>query len=103
MPLSFAILYAALLLATSIASFVAFALDKHRARTGGWRLRERTLHILCLLGGWPGGLAAMHLFRHKTIDRTFRALYFICIGLHLLALGLAVYLIYAALPAPRAT
>jgi len=55
----------------SIVAFGAFGVDKSLARRGARRIRERTLHLISLLGGWPGALAGRALFRHKTIDRRF--------------------------------
>lgn len=40
--------------------------DKFRARTGGWRVPEKTLLGLALVGGSVGVLAGMRWFRHKT-------------------------------------
>lgn len=39
------------------------------------RISERTLHILSLLGGWPGALVAQQYFRHKTIKQPFQAIF----------------------------
>ena len=64
--------------------------DKRRARRGAWRVRERTFFLLALLGGSPGALAGMYLFRHKTKHWYFR------FGLPLIALvqaGLAAWLL----------
>lgn len=49
----------------SVVSFSAMALDKYKASTRAWRIPEKTLHTLELLGGWPGSLLAMRLIRHK--------------------------------------
>ena len=49
----------------SAATFVAYALDKSAARRARRRVSEKSLHLLALLGGWPGALVAMLLFRHK--------------------------------------
>jgi len=49
----------------SVATLGAFAWDKRRARRAGRRTREKTLHTLELLGGWPGALLAMAIVRHK--------------------------------------
>lgn len=56
----------------SIITFVVYGFDKLAARRGGQRVRERTLHLLALCGGWPGALAGQRLFRHKTRNRTFQ-------------------------------
>lgn len=56
-------LYLALM---NIAAFAAMGLDKRRAKKGRWRVRERTLFRLALLGGSVGSLAGMLCFRHKT-------------------------------------
>lgn len=54
------------LAAMNLAAFAAMGLDKRRARTGRWRVRERTLFLLALLGGSAGALTGMWCFRHKT-------------------------------------
>lgn len=40
--------------------------DKRRARKGAWRIKERTLFAVALLGGALGTTLGMYLFRHKT-------------------------------------
>lgn len=50
----------------NVAAFIAMGLDKRRAKRGVWRVRERTLFLLSLLGGSIGSLTGMYLFRHKT-------------------------------------
>lgn len=57
----------------NIAAFVAFGVDKGRARKGQWRIPERQLMGLAVLGGSAGALAGMYFFRHKTSKRKFRA------------------------------
>ena len=52
-----AIALAALYAVASVACFIAYALDKSAARQGRRRTPERTLLLLGLAGGWPGGLA----------------------------------------------
>ncbi|MBY0261778.1 MAG: DUF1294 domain-containing protein [Phycisphaerales bacterium] len=60
-----ALLILALALA-SLLTFGVFAYDKLRAKVGGRRVPEITLHAFSGLGGAAGGLAAMLLLRHKT-------------------------------------
>lgn len=49
-----AIAYFCLVAAVSVVSFIAYGFDKRRAVKGGRRVPEQTLHVLALLGGWPG-------------------------------------------------
>jgi len=62
---------AALYAVASAACFIAYALDKSAARQGRRRTPERTLLLLGLAGGWPGGLAAQRLLRHKSSKTSF--------------------------------
>lgn len=57
--------------AASLAAFCCYAVDKHAAVAGRWRMSEATLLLLGLLGGWLGAIAAQHLFRHKTSKASF--------------------------------
>lgn len=54
------------LLVINIAGFLSMMFDKIRAKKNTWRIRERTLFLLAILGGSIGSLAGMYLFRHKT-------------------------------------
>ena len=47
-------------------TWVAYGLDKGRAKSGKWRIPERTLLLLALAGGSLGALAGMIMFWHKT-------------------------------------
>ena len=59
-------LYISYLLLMSIIAYIAYGRDKRLAKQHKWRTPEKTLLLLGFLGGAPGALAAMHLFRHKT-------------------------------------
>lgn len=54
------------LAAINFTTWVAYGLDKGRAKFGKWRIPERTLLLLALAGGSLGALAGMIMFRHKT-------------------------------------
>lgn len=56
----------------NLLTYTAFAVDKHRAVQGGWRMPERTLLLLAALGGWPAAKLAQHRLRHKTRKQPFR-------------------------------
>lgn len=62
-------------LVTSLTCFVAYAIDKSAARNGGWRTPERSLLLLGLVGGWPGGVLAQQWLRHKTAKRSFQQMF----------------------------
>jgi uncharacterized membrane protein YsdA (DUF1294 family) len=59
----------------SVIAFLAFGFDKWRAAGTSRRISESTLAWLGALGGWPGGLIGMNLFRHKTMKWTFKLKY----------------------------
>jgi uncharacterized membrane protein YsdA (DUF1294 family) len=42
------------------------ALDKFKAEKGKWRISEKTLFLVTLLGGGIGTIFGMYKFRHKT-------------------------------------
>ena len=67
----YVVAYLGVVAVTSVASFAAYGLDKRRAAAGGRRVPERTLHLLALLGGWPGAILARRRFRHKTMKVPF--------------------------------
>ena len=60
-------------------SFLAYAKDKSAARRDAWRTPEHTLHMLDLLGGWPGGLIAQQRFHHKTIKQPFQFIFWLSV------------------------
>jgi len=62
----------AVYLAASVAAAIAYRKDKSAAQNGAWRTPERTLHVLALMGGWPGALVAQRVFRHKSAKPSFR-------------------------------
>lgn len=83
-------LLAVYLAAINLATFAVYGADKRRARRGKWRVPEKTLFLLPLLGGSVGALLGMRMFHHKT-----KHWYFVCgIPAILLAqLALAVWLL----------
>ncbi len=77
-----------LYLVMSLICYSAYALDKEAAaQNGRWRIAENSLHLLALLGGWPGARIAQHRFRHKTQKKAFRRLFWVTVVLNLAALA----------------
>jgi len=70
MRLPFAILF--LYLGASVVTFFVYMSDKSAARKDQGRTKEKTLHLLGLMGGWPGALIAQKLLRHKTRKLSFQ-------------------------------
>jgi uncharacterized membrane protein YsdA (DUF1294 family) len=71
----------------SVVAFAAYGIDKHRAVRGGWRVREATLQVIALFGGWPGAWLAQRVFRHKTSKSTFMIVFWAIVALHVCALA----------------
>ena len=79
------IAYASYLVLLSLITFIAYGVDKKKAKSGKWRTKEKTLLSLSFLGGAFGGYPAMLIFRHKTKGEH---LYFTAVNW----LGLAVHI-----------
>lgn len=79
------------LIAINLVTFAVYGADKRRARRGAWRVPEKTLFLLPLLGGSVGALLGMRVFRHKT-----KHWYFVwgVPAILLAQLALAVWLLY---------
>jgi uncharacterized membrane protein YsdA (DUF1294 family) len=58
-------------LVVNIFVFILAGYDKNLARKNKRRIPENTLFFLQLIGGTPGLLTAMFLFRHKTRKTSF--------------------------------
>jgi uncharacterized membrane protein YsdA (DUF1294 family)/cold shock CspA family protein len=66
-------------LGLSVITFVAYAVDKSAARKNQWRISEGTLHVLGLIGGWPGALVAQQVLRHKSKKEAFRVAFWLSV------------------------
>jgi uncharacterized membrane protein YsdA (DUF1294 family) len=69
--------YLAGVLATSIATFILYGIDKAQAKTfqrqAKQRVPENLLHLMALVGGFLGGWAGMFIFWHKVRKPVFWA------------------------------
>lgn len=72
-----------LYLVLSIFTYLMFARDKQAAKNKSWRISENTLHILSLLGGWPGALLAQFQLRHKSRKQPFKSILWVTILLNI--------------------
>ena len=71
----------------SLLAFALYAGDKSAAQNGRWRTRESSLHLVDVLGGWPGGLVAQDLFRHKSKKGEFQAMFWTTVAINLVGMG----------------
>ena len=71
-PVGLLVIY---LVIINLASFLTFGADKRRARKDKWRVRERTLFLLAIIGGSVGALLGMYVFHHKTKH------WYFCVGI----------------------
>ncbi|KKK38312.1 membrane protein [Mesobacillus campisalis] len=55
-----------LYLIMNLVGLLMMASDKQRARKGKYRISERQLWMVAILGGAAGMTAGMQMFRHKT-------------------------------------
>ena len=66
----------------SVAAFIAYGLDKRAATRGRWRVPEASLHLIELLGGFPGALLGQHAFRHKRRKARYMIIFWLIVALH---------------------
>jgi uncharacterized membrane protein YsdA (DUF1294 family)/cold shock CspA family protein len=71
----------------SLITYGVYARDKKAAQNVGQRVPESTLHLLSLVGGWPGALIAQVLLRHKTRKTSFLVGYWLTAIVNCVALG----------------
>lgn len=56
----------------NLITFIAFGVDKYKARRNKWRIPESNLIFLSIMGGSTGGMLSMLIFRHKTHKMKFK-------------------------------
>lgn len=83
LPIAFAGLY----LVASVVALVAYAIDKSAAQSRQWRIKESHLHMLALIGGWPGALLAQKTLRHKSRKAQFQTVFWLTVLLNCCALA----------------
>lgn len=74
-----------LYLVLSVVTFGLYAVDKAQASRDAWRVPEPRLHLLALVGGWPGALLAQQVLRHKSAKASFRRAFWLTVALNVAA------------------
>ena len=75
----------------NVITWLIYGIDKMKAKKNKWRVPEKTLILLAVIGGSVGALLGMQVFRHKTKHKKFT------IGVPLiliLQVALTVYLVF---------
>lgn len=69
----------------NIVLYVTMVIDKKRAIKDGWRIPEKNMFVMSVLGGGLGGLMAMVFKRHKNRHMDFILVFTTTAILHILA------------------
>lgn len=56
----------------NLITFAVFGIDKLKAVKDKWRIPEKVLFLLSIIGGSAGALLGMYTFRHKTKKPAFK-------------------------------
>jgi len=56
----------------NIITFAVFGIDKMKAVKDKWRIPEKVLFLLSIIGGSVGAILGMYTFRHKTKKPAFK-------------------------------
>ena len=59
------------LIVINAVAFLMYGIDKEKARKGKWRIKEKDLILVAVIGGSIGAFLGMHFF-HKTRHWYFR-------------------------------
>ncbi|NNU45232.1 DUF1294 domain-containing protein [Ramlibacter montanisoli] len=70
----------------NLGAFFAYWHDKYAAQNGHWRIKEVTLHLWSLAGGWGGAWFAQQVLRHKSAKASFRTIYWSTVMTHCAAI-----------------
>lgn len=73
----------------NVVALIMYGVDKYKAVHSAWRISERVLLFVALIGGAMGAMIGMYLFRHKTRHARFVVL----VPLFLMAQLYLVYLL----------
>ena len=63
----------------SAITYWMYARDKRRAEEGEWRVPEAWLHLLELLGGWPGAFLAQRRLGHKCSKGSYQVVFWLIV------------------------
>ena len=56
----------------NVITFIAYGIDKLKAKKGKWRIPEATLLLLAIVGESIGAWCGMKVWHHKTMHKKFK-------------------------------
>lgn len=71
----------------SMLAYITYAIDKKSAINNRRRVSEKTLHLLGVVGGWPGAFLAQQRLRHKTQKTAFQVTFWLTVVVNLVCAG----------------
>ena len=71
----------------SMLAYITYAIDKKAAINNRRRVSEKTLHLLGVVGGWPGAFLAQQRLRHKTQKTAFQVTFWLTVVVNLACAG----------------
>jgi len=71
----------------SMLAYITYAIDKKAAINNRRRVSEKTLHLLGVMGGWPGAFLAQQRLRHKTQKTDFQVTFWLTVVVNLACAG----------------
>nr|WP_249325819.1 DUF1294 domain-containing protein [Halomonas boliviensis] len=71
----------------SVIAYITYAIDKKAAINNRRRVSERLLHLLGIVGGWPGAFLAQQRLRHKTQKTAFQVTFWLTVVVNLVCVG----------------
>lgn len=80
------------LLIINIISFALMGIDKERAKSRRWRIKEKNLFLVAFIGGSMGSILGMQFFRHKTKHIKFTVGMPLILVLHVIIIGVVISL-----------
>lgn len=70
-------------IAASVVAYIFYAIDKSSAQNGSWRTPESHLHLISLVGGWPGAFYAQNTLKHKSSKEAFKTTYWVTVCINI--------------------
>ena len=71
----------------SIVTYFIYSADKSAAKNGARRTPEKKLHLLGMMGGWPGAVLAQKILRHKSVKQSFQHGFWVRVAINCVGFG----------------